>query len=211
VNTVSKALYDELVDIYGEKECIVETAEANETVDTPLVEKKARRLRIMKKKEPVETLVETEVVPPVEHVVDDEKPGDKVVEVVTLRVKKKVTTPVEVQQSTEESDSDATVIQENLEGVYVKKTPEEIRKERDSHLATVEAKRVELVEKGINPKTLLTRSNLEKWLKMGMSYQRIAREEVGLSERYIAGVAKNFGLQSSIGEVIRLRRARGQL
>jgi hypothetical protein len=219
VDKVCRNLYEELREVYGETVVAVETPEPAPVVEAPPVEKE-RRLRIVKKKEPVEPPVET----PVEAAAGAaEAPGDKVVEVVTMRVKKKVAAPVEVQQAAEESDSDSdatvpvdlenecenTQNDQSKSSKYPKKTPEEIRKDRDAHLAAVEAKRVELVNRGISPKTLLTRENLEKWLKSGMSYQRIARDHVGLSEKYIAGFAKNYGLKSNIADVIRLRRARG--
>jgi hypothetical protein len=203
VNTVSKALYEELKEIYGEKECIVQTVPV-EAVEASPVEKKERK-RIVKKavEAPAETAAEPVAI------------NEKVVEVVTLRVKKKVAPPVEVQQTAEEdveeeSDSDMTVPVDG-QTTYRVKTTEEIRKERDEYLAAVAAKHAELVNKNISPKTLLTRDNLEKWLKSGMSYQRIAREHVGLSERYIAGVAKNYGLKSNVAEVMRLRRMRGHI
>ena len=55
--------------------------------------------------------------------------------------------------------------------------------------------------------SLLTKENMEKWLNSGMSYQRIAREEVGLSEKIVSSKAKEYGLTSKIGNIIRLRRA----
>jgi hypothetical protein len=214
VNTVSKALYDELVDIYGEKECIVETAEAIEPSEAPPAEKKLRRLRIVKKKEDVEAPaeisveapVEPSVEPPAESVVTDEKPGDKVVEVVTLRVKKKVATPVEVQQSAEESDSESdATIPVDVPATYRIKTPDEIKKERLDHRDAVEKKRLELIQKGIKPESLLTRENLENWLNAGLSYQRIAKELTGCHETVVSATAKMFGLKSKIGKIIMLK------
>jgi hypothetical protein len=93
--------------------------------------------------------------------------------------------------------------------VYRIKTAEEIKQEREEHLAAIKKKRKELKEKGINSQSLLTKENMEKWIKNGMSYNRIAREEVGLSEKIVASKAKEYGLSSVIGRLIRLKHARG--
>lgn len=199
VNTVSKALYEELKAIY---EAVPEAPEAP-------VEKKGRHLRIVKKKEPVESAVEAPIETPAEAVIADEKPGDKVVEVVTLRVKKKVAAPVEVQQTAEESDSesDATASVDVEPPQYKIKSPEEIKKERLDHRAAVEKKRAELVAQKIVPESFLTKENLEKWLGAGMSYQRIAKE-VGCHEQQVSFVARGFGLKSQISAIM-IRKHRG--
>lgn len=241
VEKVCKSLYEELREMYdGAVQPVVVATAAAEVVAMEEAEaeqpKKERRLRIVKKKEPVveataEVATEGATVDATEGAVEsndnmqmEEKLNDKVVEVVTLKIKKKIVPHVGVQQTIEEdSDSDATIPvdmnedsedktnEDSASSKYPKKTPEEIRKDRDAHLAAVEAKRVELVNKHISPKTLLTKENLEKWLKSGLSYQRIARDHVGLSEKYIAGVAKNYGLKSNVANVMRLRRMRGLL
>jgi hypothetical protein len=212
VNTVSKALYEELKEIYETPAAAVsETVSEviSETVaeisEAP-VEKKGRRLRIVKKKETAEPVVEAPVEAPAEA---DEKSGDKVVEVVTLRVKKKVAAPVEVQQTAEESDSDsdATVPVDGETPQYKIKSPEEIKKERLDHRAAVEKKRAELVAQGIVPESLVTKENLEKWLGAGMSYQRIAKE-VGCHEQQVSYVARGFGLKSQIAAIM-IRKHRG--
>jgi hypothetical protein len=241
VDKVCKSLYEELREMYGGvvQPVVVATPTAAVAAEVAATEeaeteqpKKERKLRIVKKKEAVvEAAAEVATEGATEGVVEsndnmqmEEKLNDKVVEVVTLKIKKKIVPPVEVQQTIEEdSDSDATIPvdmnedsedktnEDSASSKYPKKTPEEIRKDRDAHLAAVEAKRVELVNKHISPKTLLTKENLEKWLKSGLSYQRIARDHVGLSEKYIAGVAKNYGLKSNVANVMRLRRMRGLL
>ena len=185
VEKVCRSLYEELRKVYEETVVAVGTP----VVEAPPVEKEGR-LRIVKKKEPVETLAATEA------------PGDKVVEVVTLRVKKKVAAPVEVQQAGEESDATVPV---DVPTTYRDKTPEEIKKERYEYRSAVEQKRAQLIEKGINPESLLTRENLETWLNAGMSYQRIAREQTGCHESVISATAKMFGLKSKIGNIIMLR------
>jgi hypothetical protein len=211
IDKVCKELYEELKGVYEQRtepETVssspMPSAEPTCTeavAETAPVEKKERRLRIVKKKDPV---VETPVEPPMEPVVADEKPGDKVVEVVTLRVKKKVAAPVEVQQSVNESesDSDATAPVDEDKPQYKIKSPEEIKSERLEHRAAVEKKRAELEAQGIVPESLLTKDNLEKWLKSGMSYQRIAKELTGCQDSYISTIAKSFGLRSMTAGII---------
>ncbi len=190
--------------MYGEAVVAVGTPEPAPVVEAPPVEKE-RRLRIVKKKEPVETPVEPPVETPVEAAAEAPgAPGDKVVEVVTLRVKKKVAAPVEVQQAAEESDSDsdATVPVDLEKKTYRIKTPEEIKKERLDHRSAVEKKRAELEAQGIVPESLVTKENLEKWLGAGLSYQRIAKELTGCHDSYISTIAKSFGLRSLIGGIV---------
>jgi hypothetical protein len=74
------------------------------------------------------------------------------------------------------------------------------------HKEQVLNKQKELLEKGIKPETLLTKENLTKWLGEGMSYMRIAREQVGVPENEIAAIAKSFGLQSDIKKYIVMKR-----
>jgi hypothetical protein len=60
-----------------------------------------------------------------------------------------------------------------------------------------EEKNAELVSKGVDPKSLLTRENLQRWVEVeGKGYAQIARDYVGLSEDYISAIAKSFGIQS---------------
>jgi spore coat polysaccharide biosynthesis predicted glycosyltransferase SpsG len=198
VEKVCRSLYEELREVYGEAVVAVGTPEPAPVVEAPPVEKE-RRLRIVKKKEPVETPVEAAAEAA-------EAPGDKVVEVVTLRVKKKVAAPVEVQQAAEESDSDSdATVPVDVPTTYRVKTPEEIKKERYEYRSAVEQKRAQLIEKGIKPESLLTRENLEKWLGAGLSYQRIAREQTGCHESVISATARMFGLKSKIGKIVMLR------
>lgn len=77
---------------------------------------------------------------------------------------------------------------------------------KDEHKAEVMKKRKELEEKGIKPETLLTKENLQSWLDQGMSYQRIARELVGIHENDISAIAKSFGLQSNVSRYIFMRK-----
>lgn len=59
--------------------------------------------------------------------------------------------------------------------------------------------RKKLVDQGIDPKSLLTKENLTKWIveeKKGFSV--IAREYVGLPELTVSSAAKEFGIQSPV-------------
>ena len=74
------------------------------------------------------------------------------------------------------------------------KTPKEAKawqKEQETK------KKAELSESGIEPHSLLTKENLERWiLTDSRTYAYIAREYVGLPEAMISESAKAFGIQS---------------
>ena len=89
---------------------------------------------------------------------------------------------------------DAALLADNEEVEQKEKTPREIEKEK--HLAAIEAKRLELEADGIDPESLLTKENLEKWLNAGKSYQRIAKEHVGLHEMIVSQKAREYGMAS---------------
>ncbi len=74
------------------------------------------------------------------------------------------------------------------------------------HREEVAKKNKELLEKGIRPESLLTKENLTQWLGQGMSYMKIAREQVGVHENEVAAMAKNFGLQSDIKKYIVMKK-----
>ena len=74
------------------------------------------------------------------------------------------------------------------------------------HREEVIKKYNELVEKGIKPESLLTKDNMTKWLNEGMSYMRIAREQVGLPDTQISAMAKQFGLQSDARKYIVMKK-----
>lgn len=84
---------------------------------------------------------------------------------------------------------------------YKEKTPEEIREAKQQHRDAVQKKRDEFLAKGIQPESLLTKENLEKWLKSGKSYQQIAREFTGVHETQVSAIAKAFGLQSTVSKL----------
>lgn len=59
-----------------------------------------------------------------------------------------------------------------------------------------EQKYKEYEKKGINPKDLLTKENLKKWLEEeGRTYSYIAREYVGCKDIEVSAIAKLFGIK----------------
>ena len=63
------------------------------------------------------------------------------------------------------------------------------------------AKYKELVSKGIDPETLLTKENLKKWIDVDcLTYAQIARDHVGLSALQVSNIAKGFGFKSIIAK-----------
>jgi len=58
-------------------------------------------------------------------------------------------------------------------------------------------KKRELDAQGINPASLLTKENLQRWIvEEKKTYAAVAREYVGLPESMVASSAKKFGIQS---------------
>jgi len=63
----------------------------------------------------------------------------------------------------------------------------------------VKEKYAELVNKGIEPVSLLTKESLKKWVEEeGLTYAQIARDHVGLPADQIASLAKGYGFQSPV-------------
>jgi hypothetical protein len=63
----------------------------------------------------------------------------------------------------------------------------------------VKEKYAELVAKGIEPASLLTKESLKKWVEDDvLTYAQIARDHVGLPADQIASLAKGYGFQSPI-------------
>ena len=63
----------------------------------------------------------------------------------------------------------------------------------------VKEKNAELVGKGIEPASLLTKESLKKWVEEeGLTYAQIARDHVGLPADQIASLAKGYGFQSPV-------------
>lgn len=63
----------------------------------------------------------------------------------------------------------------------------------------IKEKYTELVAKGIEPASLLTKESLKKWVEDEvLTYAQIARDHVGLPADQIASLAKGYGFQSPI-------------
>jgi hypothetical protein len=90
--------------------------------------------------------------------------------------------PVEVESETESEQN-----HENKE--------KEVVDEREVHRMIVAERNKELLEQGIEPESLLTKENLEKWLNSGKSYMRIAKE-TGIDAGEVSRKSKEFGLSS---------------
>jgi len=73
---------------------------------------------------------------------------------------------------------------------------EEIEDERERHRRLVAEKHKELLENGIEPTSLLTKDNLEKWIKSGKSYMKIAKE-TGIDEGEVSRKSREYGLSSA--------------
>jgi len=113
--------------------------------------------------------------------------GNKKKGVMRAIMKKKVTEPVVV--------SVVSVVKSEVEtNNYVDKP----KFDKQEHNTTIEKKYAELKGKGINPESLLSKENLEKWLNEGMSYMRISREKVGLGDKIVSEYAKKYNLKSTI-------------
>jgi hypothetical protein len=109
----------------------------------------------------------------------------------------------EIQEPPNPTDKEVTVITKKSTATppYKEKTPEERREAIKQHRDAVQKKHEEFVAKGIQPESLLTKENLEKWLKAGKSYQQIARDYTGVHETQVSAIAKAFGLQSQVSKM----------
>jgi hypothetical protein len=132
---------------------------------------------------------------------------------------KELSLPAPVLSSTEEEQDIKTVLVEepkdpNIKEVQVtakgaEKVVTKRRFDKEEQKEAVQKKRAELEAKGIQPMTLLTKENLQSWLGQGMSYQRIAREFVGVPENEVSAIAKTFGLQSQISKFMHTQKKSG--
>lgn len=98
----------------------------------------------------------------------------------------------------EEKSDDIKEVQITAKGA--EKVVTKRRFDKEEQKEAVQKKRAEMLASGIKPESLLTKENLEKWLGQGMSYQKIAREYVGVPENEVSAIAKAFGLQSQISK-----------
>lgn len=131
----------------------------------------------------------------------------------TLAVKKVVPAPqpqvtLEVEQEQEQKlrpDAKVRVVKKGLEAPAPAPTPtthhesgltdskdlKKWQKEQE------DKKKRELDAQGINPASLLTKENLQRWIvEEKKTYAAVAREYVGLPDSMVASSAKSFGIQS---------------
>ena len=95
----------------------------------------------------------------------------------------------EAQQSESEPEPQQQV--HNVSGLSDPKDIKKWQKEQE------EKKKRELDAQGINPASLLTKENLERWiLQEKKTYAAVARDYVGLPESMISSSAKSFNIQS---------------
>ena len=79
------------------------------------------------------------------------------------------------------------------------RTPKEIKEWQKTQ---EEIKRKEQEAKGIKPKDLLTKENLQKWYgEEGRTFAYIAREYVGCKDTEVSSAVKLFGIESSLKKV----------
>ena len=99
----------------------------------------------------------------------------------------------EAQQEQSESQQQPQSQQQvhNVSGLSDPKDIKKWQKEQE------EKKKRELDAQGINPASLLTKENLERWiLQEKKTYAAVARDYVGLPESMISSSAKSFNIQS---------------
>ena len=65
------------------------------------------------------------------------------------------------------------------------------------HKNAILKKRADLTAQGITGQTLLTETNMKKWIGDGLSYWKIA-EEIGVWDAEVSAAAKTFGLKSAV-------------
>tara|TARA_R110000868_G_scaffold381909_2_gene648371 strand:+ start:1017 stop:1478 length:462 start_codon:yes stop_codon:yes gene_type:complete len=65
------------------------------------------------------------------------------------------------------------------------------------HRDAILKKRAELDKEGIKGQTLLSETNMKKWIADGLSYWKIA-EQTGVWDAEVSVAAKSFGLQSAV-------------
>jgi hypothetical protein len=79
------------------------------------------------------------------------------------------------------------------------------QEKRQKHKEAIQTKRDELKASGVEPSTLLTLSNLKKWLDEGNTYWKIA-ELTGVPDADVSAVAKQYGLKSAVSQKIFMKR-----
>jgi hypothetical protein len=185
IDDICKTIYEDLKLLYVEEQVAP-------------IQKKETRGRKKKVVEPIETPVQEQIK---EEIVEEVKEEPTVIRKRIIKKfdksggKEKVNIVVQKLEEHGGIDAeDAVLLADNEETEQKEKTPREIEKEK--HLAAIEAKRLQVEASGIDPESLLTKENLEMWLNAGKSYQRIAKEHVGLHEMIVSQKAREYGMAS---------------
>ena len=99
--------------------------------------------------------------------------------------------PQQQQPEQQQPEQQQTQQVHNVSGLSDPKDIKKWQKEQE------EKKKRELDAQGINPASLLTKENLERWiLQEKKTYAAVARDYVGLPESMISSSAKSFNIQS---------------
>jgi hypothetical protein len=182
LESICKNLYEDLSSLYGEEE----KKEKEKKVETRGRKKKTEISEKLQEQEPPPQQEQEQTLP-------QELPPQQEQEPPLKRriVKKGEKVNILVQKLEEHGGID----EEDKLLLTVEEEPVVLDPKEQQRLA-VEAKHNELLANGVDPESLLTRENLEQWLKSGKSYQRIARDYVGLHESIVSAKAREFGFQS---------------
>jgi hypothetical protein len=111
-----------------------------------------------------------------------------------LRADTKVVVVKQPEAQQEQSEPQQPQSQQQVHNVSGLSDPKDIKKWQKEQ---EEKKKRELDAQGINPASLLTKENLERWiLQEKKTYAAVARDYVGLPESMISSSAKSFNIQS---------------
>jgi hypothetical protein len=111
-----------------------------------------------------------------------------------LRADTKVVVVKQPEAQQEQSEQPEQQPQQQVHNVSGLSDPKDIKKWQKEQ---EEKKKRELDAQGINPASLLTKENLERWiLQEKKTYAAVARDYVGLPESMISSSAKSFNIQS---------------
>lgn len=179
LDSICKSLYEELVGLYGE--------EQKESKKEKKVETRGRKKRSENKVE--EQPQEQPQEPP------QEEPEPEV-ETESEREPEPEPEPEPIRKRIVKKQQQNIVVEKVEEHGGIDKEDMNLLDPKEQQRIAVEKKHDELLANGTDPESLLTKENLEKWIKGGKSYQKIARDHVGLHESIVSAKAKEFGFQS---------------
>jgi predicted nucleic acid-binding protein len=98
----------------------------------------------------------------------------------------------------EEVDVENSVVENDVKEVVEEKKYRDPKEMKAWQKGQEEKKRAENLAKGINPKDLLTKENLQKWYgEEGRTFSYIAREYVGCKDSEVSQAVKQYDIKSS--------------